>query len=199
MNTTRTVRFADSDEELFREQMRSAAHGDGARPKTFAYLLTEAAKNGVWEKLGFGSFRTFLEADEADGGLGMNKAELFHAAALADVEDLAHRLYGEDIQKAPPASHAGPGRGHKTNSTTTGLDDRGTEYVIARLKRDDPEMAHRVVSGEISAYAAAREKGWRKPRIVVSSPERVADSLRKHMSTDDLARLVALLIQDERK
>jgi hypothetical protein len=60
-------------------------------------------------------------------------------------------------------------------------------------------MAHRVVSGEISAYAAAREKGWRKPRIVVSSPERVADSLRKHMSTDDLARLVALLIQDERK
>ncbi|ETA03635.1 hypothetical protein ThrDRAFT_00758 [Frankia casuarinae] len=45
----------------------------------------------------------------------------------------------------------------------------------------------------MSANAAAREMGWRHPRIVVSSPTAVAAALRKHMSRDDLARLIAIL------
>ena len=35
-------------------------------------------------------------------------------------------------------------------------------------------MAERVVRGEVTPNAAALEKGWRKPRIVVTSPESVA-------------------------
>ncbi|MGH3781246.1 MAG: hypothetical protein ACRDRO_11650 [Pseudonocardiaceae bacterium] len=47
---------------------------------------------------------------------------------------------------------------------------RGTaEDFTARLKRDDPELAARVVNGKITPNAAARAKGWRKPRIVVST------------------------------
>jgi hypothetical protein len=60
----------------------------------------------------------------------------------------------------------------------------------------DPEaadLAARVVGGQMSANAAAREMGWRHPRIVVSSPTAVAAALRKHMSRDDLARLIAIL------
>lgn len=68
---------------------------------------------------------------------------------------------------AAPASHAGPGRG-KTDGTTIGFSDRtnSREHTVARLKRDDPETAAKVTSGELSAYAAAREKGWRRPRIL---------------------------------
>jgi len=51
------------------------------------------------------------------------------------------------------------------------------ERTIRRLKRDDPDLAKQVIAGEVTANAAAREKGWRKPRIVLSTPERVATSL----------------------
>ena len=65
--------------------------------------------------------------------------------------------------------------------------------MVARLKRDDPDLAERVVSGEMSAYAAARSKGWKPPRIQVTTPERIAAHLRKHMTHPQLAELSRLL------
>jgi hypothetical protein len=38
------------------------------------------------------------------------------------------------------------------------------EYTLARLRRDDPELAARVERGELTANAAAVDKGWRQPR-----------------------------------
>jgi len=35
-------------------------------------------------------------------------------------------------------------------------------YVLARLRRDQPELAARVDAGEMSAHAAAVELGWAK-------------------------------------
>jgi hypothetical protein len=40
------------------------------------------------------------------------------------------------------------------------------EHWKARLRRDDPALAARVDRGELSANAAATQKGWRKPRKV---------------------------------
>jgi|SRR5262245_25742567 len=38
-------------------------------------------------------------------------------------------------------------------------------YILARLRRDQPELAARVDSGEMSAHAAACELGWvRRPQ-----------------------------------
>jgi len=74
---------------------------------------------------------------------------------------------------------------------------RGSDYLTARLKRDDPDLAEKVVRGEITPNAAATEKGWLKPRIALSTPERVAASLRKWMPRESLKRLAELLTQDE--
>ncbi|MGH3546826.1 MAG: hypothetical protein ACRDQU_01585 [Pseudonocardiaceae bacterium] len=74
------------------------------------------------------------------------------------------RLLGEDISGAEP--HGGSRKaGQGSGTTLTG--ERGSDYFTARLKRDDPELAARVVNGEITPSAAARAKGWRKPRIVM--------------------------------
>ena len=62
----------------------------------------------------------------------------------------------------------GPGRGHKTDGITTRLTNDQT-YAIKRLKRDNPELAERVVRGELSAHAAAIEAGFRK-RLVQVEP-----------------------------
>lgn len=54
------------------------------------------------------------------------------------------------------------GRGHKASSVTTGFKGRGATYQLKRLKRDRPDLADKVVSGEMSAHAAALEAGFRK-------------------------------------
>jgi hypothetical protein len=84
------------------------------------------------------------------------------SGALADgalVLKLARREIG--IEGGKP----GPGRGHKTGDNITRF-KRGTEraYTLARLRRDHPELAERVIAGEISANAAAIEAGFRKKR-----------------------------------
>lgn len=73
---------------------------------------------------------------------------------------------------------------------------RGAKYVVARLKRDRPDLAERVVSGELTANAAARQAGIRKPRVVLTSPESIAAALRRHLGPDDIAHLIRLLLNE---
>jgi hypothetical protein len=44
-------------------------------------------------------------------------------------------------------------------------------YTIARLKRDNPELAERVVNGELSANKAAIQAGFRRPTIQVPADD----------------------------
>lgn len=198
---TRTVSYADSDEELFREQMRTSAHGDGAHPRTFAYLLAKAAETRIWERLAdsrgqrYDSFRAFL-SDEEPHGLHMTEDELKHAAALAGVQDLVSRLLKEEIAPAQPTGANQHTDSTERNGQRTTLTSETAERHLRRLKRDDPVLAERVVNGEVSAYAAARSKGWKPPRIQVTTPERTAVHLRKHMPPDQLAELARLLTEE---
>lgn len=51
------------------------------------------------------------------------------------------------------------------DNVTSGEEERGNSptYALRRLKRDRPDLAERVMSGELSANAAAIEAGFRKP------------------------------------
>ena len=125
----------------------------------------------------------------------MNEQAFLHIAELGGIEKLARELLYSDV---PEASH-GPGRPSLENGSATAIKParQTASAVVARLKRDDPDLAKQVIAGEVTANAAAREKGWRKPRIVLSSPERVAVSLLKYMSADDIAQLIAVLLGKE--
>lgn len=142
-------------------------------------------------------FSDFVAA-EPPRGLGGRSSQLL--ALCGSDRDLSRRIQSllqEEIKPAAPAIHAGPGRGNKTERTTLGLRSETAERHIRRLKRDDPELADRVVNGELSPYAAARQKGWKPPRIQVTTPERTATHLRKHMTPEALSRLVELLAEEE--
>jgi hypothetical protein len=106
-------------------------------------------------------------------------------AALAEE---VRRLVLADIPAAktvgrPKKGSATPNLGHR----------RDAAEFTARLKRDDPDLAGRVVRGEVSPNAAARQMGWRKPRLLVTSPEAVARKLREYFTPDQLAELIRLL------
>lgn len=139
------------------------------------------------------SFRSFVEAKQPRG-LGSRLGQLL--ALCGDDDELrarVQRAYDEEIQ--PLAKHGGDRRSSSTQGNQITSKRRGDsrDYVIARLERDDPQLAQRVKRGEITATAASRLKGWKKPQITVTSPKSIAAALRRHLGPDDLARLVALL------
>ncbi len=103
----REVTFELSDAERLLEQLRLAAHSDGASPRSFALLLRKASETRAW-KAGFPSFRAYLRAKEARGGLGMNEQAFLHIAELGGVKNLARELLYGDLPKAAEK----PRRGH---------------------------------------------------------------------------------------
>ena len=191
-NAVRLVSFELSDAQILLEQLRLAAQSDGASPRSFALLLRKASKTKAWTAE-FPSFRAYLLARETDGGLGLNEQAFLHIAELGGVEKLARELLYSEVPEI--ADRGGDRRSEEFQNKPTTLKPGTTaERTVARLKRDDPALAERVVRGEMTPNAAAREKGWRRPRIVLSTPERVAESLRKYMSADDIAKLIAVLV-----
>jgi hypothetical protein len=154
--------------------------------------------------------QTWRQADEVIGELEQVQAwkvirpgkpyRSFNAMCLdllgMPASDVRGRIDRQKIKALGKVAQAGPGRGHKTVGTPDSFRDRrGTaDYTVARLKRDDAELAEQVIRGEVSPYEADRRKGWKSPRIYLTSPERIARSLLKYMSADDIAKLIAVLV-----
>jgi hypothetical protein len=78
------------------------------------------------------------------------------SAYCRERDDVQALIRGE-IGAAP--KHVG--RGHRSDNITP---NRGTSaaYTLKRLKRDFPDLAMKVVKGELSANAAAIQAGFRK-------------------------------------
>lgn len=70
-------------------------------------------------------------------------------------------------------------------------------YAIRRLKKAAPELADRVIKGELSANAAAVQAGFREVKITVprDSPSRAARILARHMNQDQVKALIRELCQ----
>lgn len=68
--------------------------------------------------------------------------------------------------------------------------------ALRRLRKDKPELHADVLAGRLSAHAAMVQAGFR-PKTVsvpVSQPDSIAAALRRHLSPDDIARLIKLLL-----
>lgn len=205
MNAKVISNAARSHEEELRDRLRLAVRRDGGDPSSFLELLADAVKERIWEKLGSAqSFVSFVKTPVPEG-LGLDETTLTRLIAfphhhedkdptlrrsLAGMRTEVGRLLREEIKSLPEHGEIGRGRDRDSGTTSNG---RGVDYVVARLKRDDPDLAEQVVLGELTANAAARQAGIRRPRIVLSTPERIAASLKRHLDPDTLAALVKLL------
>jgi len=80
---------------------------------------------------------------------------------------------------------------------------RGTSKAAAlrRLRKDAPELHADVLAGRLSAHAAMVEAGFvpRTFTVRTDSPESAARTLRRHMSADDIAKLIAVLLGKDGK
>ena len=67
-------------------------------------------------------------------------------------------------------------------------------YTLARLRRDRPDLAHKVEAGELSTHAAAIQAGFRKG---AQTPFEIAQQLVPKLSSAERAELKKTLAVEE--
>lgn len=190
-----------SDDE--RVVMLQKSISDGSRDlDNITSLVGKVIESGAWssftDQLGqpvqHDSFRSFVETPRWRG-LGTSKAALVGWVKAQDesAADAVERAWRGEI---PAARKVGP---PPSNERGTFIDRHNHEAdgILARLKRDDPALAEQVVAGEVSPNAAALMKGWRKPRIVATSPQSVARRLRAIWTPEQIHELITSLTEEE--
>ncbi len=71
----------------------------------------------------------------------------------------------ETIEPLLPIAHAGPGRGNKLKPKDLAQSGNRSHYLMARIKRDHPDILQRCLDGKFaSVKAAAIEAGIVKPK-----------------------------------
>jgi hypothetical protein len=117
--------------------------------------------------------------------------------------DLVRRIVGSDpeaLDLLDQALENPTGRPPESVDVSNTSRPTGTTQAAAlrRLRKDAPSLHTEVLAGRLSAHAAMVQAGFR-PKTVsvpVGRPDSIAAALRKHLTPDDLARLVRLLISE---
>lgn len=146
--------------------------------RALVFFIEDAARNG-W--LGYADRESYVRE-----GLGLDPTLVEWAVDGLKKLDGKHAVTFDEAvvlggQGAPVGNdNAKKGRENKGNSRT--FVSRGTSetYTLARLRRDDPDLAQAVERGELSANAAAIKAGFRQPTWTAPvDPERLAGALQR--------------------
>lgn len=144
----------------------------------------ERALAGTGEIVEFRTFSAFVTADYPQG-LGTTVKTLQRLCNDApDVLDLI-----DQALQNPAGIHA------VSNIHSIPRPSGTTEQrALRKLRKDRPDLHAQVLAGEASAHGAMVAAGFRPKTITVrADAEAFARAARRHLSTDELARLVALL------
>lgn len=151
--------------------MNSARYTVSQYPQLISSLL-EILNNDLWRsfvvpvdrEMNFDSFALFLEYVNTDA------KELLAVLAAHDEQELAARVRSElggELAEQGKWERDEEGKG----SDTTFHVGRNATYLVSRLKRDEPELAQQVLTGKISANAAAVQAGIRHAYIRVRADD----------------------------
>lgn len=189
---------AKANGHLVEQLATSAIYASGHLTRSPHFLLAMLEAE-AWKHFADPHTRQLYEYDDIDVfARARIPAGLQIPDGVAGLIRICQNIPGEDADKslrilrglipeAPPHEKTKGGRGKKTDSNATGL-DRGQTYLIRRLKRDLPELASRVISGELSAHAAAVEAGIRQRMVQVpTTPDGFIRAIRKYLTEQERA------------
>jgi hypothetical protein len=159
-------------------------------------LITRIIKDQLW--IGqrsfhgheFKTFRQFVE-DETSGGLRVKYNVLMdYCKHDTECTRLLKELEPELAKQGGDGSNQYSKKENSKGSNTT-LADRGSTYTLRRLKRDRPDLAQKVIGGDLSAHAAAIEAGFRKRMVQVEpTAEGFLKAMHKHLNTAEIKILI---------
>lgn len=189
------TRAASPDEVIYSLQV--ALEKETRNSSEIADLVRMVIRDRQWHefhsftgaKRRHGSFREFVTAPRYEG-LGTTRDGLLAILRLED-EELASRVevaWREDV--APALAHGVNQHSRPVDNVPHSPPNQTADGILSRLKREDPMTAQAVINGDLTANAAARIKGWRKPRILLTSPDSVAKRIREHYSPEEITELI---------
>jgi hypothetical protein len=199
----------DQDPRLVLHSMKQS---QGMQPRGAIEFIASIAEGEKWRDLydehgkPIQSFTQFLEAPYPNGcGL-----QVEHVRKLIQVPVLGEDVSAEarekwDARRAvirdamTPALNPNGVKGKPLDSNSLRRGESAA-YALARLKRDAPDLAEKVIHGDVSANAAAVEAGFRNKRVSVRvhNAQSAANTLLKHMPDDVLVDLVNILAEELR-
>jgi hypothetical protein len=125
-------------------------------------VYDEIEQHGGWQHLRDlkgKPFRSFDQFCKNPNGLGLERDEIERRLTA---QELAQSDEVQPLAKRGRPAKDQNGKGSDTTFSDVG---RGAAYLVAKLKRDRPDIAERLAAREFpSARAAAREAGWIKDR-----------------------------------
>ncbi len=171
-------------------------------PALAKIVETENWREFVRPNRGLQTYATF--AQFCDGVLGLS-AEAIEALLNRSTAKHAARLVTKAIREGvePQGPNGGDRKSgeYQTDSISLINNAYGTDshYLLARLKRDRPDIAAQVVEGTISAYAGAVKAGFikRPGTFRTDNPELAIRSLLKHYTRSQLLETLAQLPAEE--
>jgi hypothetical protein len=177
---------------------------DGSRDlETVPSLVERIIEDGMWEQWvdasgrrmppsgRFRSFHEFVATAAARGGLGAKPETLYRLCP--NLTDRLDKAFGRKTRTDKITDNLYIVQDSNDLEAPAGNSKRA---ALRRLRKDRPDLHAKVLAREISANWAMVEAKFR-PRTItipVTRPDAVARSLLKHMSADDIAQLIAVLI-----
>ena len=149
-----------------------SARSGGQSYKTLLKSLDVVLDNELWREFVMPPERvyTFARFDEFLKFAGFPPDELLAVLRAHGRDELAARVRSE--LGGELAEHGGDRKTDQyQGSGATLIEGRDATYLVSRLKRDEPELAQQVLTGKISANAAAVQAGIRHAYIRVRADD----------------------------
>jgi hypothetical protein len=164
-------------------------------------------KDGLWKQYFMENIeemvenKSFVEFIEKAHPRGMNSNIKQLRGLLQQstdrMADEALKLFEDAVTQKPlPVKGKETGRGKDRNDSIISIAVQGTDkdYTIRRLKRDRPDLAEKVINGELSANAAAIEAGFRTKTVTMPlEPKRAAETLKRHFTKKQIKAIIEAL------
>lgn len=142
-------------------------------------------------------FERFVETGPPNGlGQSIEKLKSICEAARVPESRLAVQLLMEQEQAL--RQHGGNRQPGQDDNVTLTASKRGNsaDYALRRLKRDRPDLAAKVISGDVSIHRAAVIAGFRKQNFQFTrDPAKLAPKLIAELGVEDAMRLAQSIFQ----
>src|SRR3990167_140653 len=189
----------------------------GGDPSHLFEVLEDIVEHERWNEIvgedgqPVGSLRRLLEAPQPTGcGVSADKVlkllEIEHRyehtnkdwhERMTALRDDVRRLLNAELP--PVKSSGGDRRSELYYNSETHVRQRGDtpEYKLGRLKRENPELAERVINGELSANKAAKIANIAPHKVTIrmDNPASAAPTIYKFMSEENIADLIDRLLE----
>lgn len=199
-----------SAQDALRDQLVAQLRSQGGDPSLLLELLATIVEGKLWENADL-SFGVFIATSYDRGGLGWSVENLRNILRLKHKFEDTNNTIADRMDKmrqeverlliVPARRHGGKRRGdykpNQANNDNLKSAPASRAGILARLQRDRPDLAAKVIAGELSANQAAIEAGFRQKTVQVypGDIERTIKTLRQHFEGEDLVEIIKRLTE----